>query len=93
MKKTVIAGLMTLLTTAGGAAAGEPTLLTNAQLDRVTAGADHREAPAIGELPPADLYIQPLDVIEVTISLVVDTPGTQVTKDRPFRHDFTFSIP
>ena len=38
MKSAFLASLVLLATTAGAALAGEPMVLTNAQLDRVTAG-------------------------------------------------------
>jgi hypothetical protein len=43
MKTTVIAATIALGLTAGAALAGEPMVLTDAQLDRVTAGADEFE--------------------------------------------------
>jgi hypothetical protein len=39
MKSAFLASLVLVATTAGAALAGEPMVLTNAQLDRVTAGA------------------------------------------------------
>jgi hypothetical protein len=38
MKTTIFASITALLAAAGAAAAGEPMVLTNTQLDRVTAG-------------------------------------------------------